>query len=187
MDQLSSKHGGDSLIMSNPEALLSSRVEFVAALQTIEEVIGLLHPDHGHLRVGNENYHGRSTDAMLRDVVLGMEQHDRRVSLTIHGNLSGEKWSVPRLEADKEINFDYQFNNDDQKCHCDSDNCKKFIGRVPAEFVPEDKDKELPEELSKLQQMSNQEEKREFIEQLLSEFTIQNCATERNKFREYDQ
>ncbi|EGT52557.1 hypothetical protein CAEBREN_29129 [Caenorhabditis brenneri] len=118
-------------------------------------------------------------------------------------NLECHKWSVPGtpdnlqrlvffakndIEAGEEINFDYQFNNDDaetrQECHCDSDNCKKIIGRVPAELLPEDivtigetlSDKELEEELAKLQQMSNPERKRELIKQLLSEFTIRNEA-----------
>ncbi|CAL2051238.1 unnamed protein product [Caenorhabditis brenneri] len=64
-----------SIVIEDEGRQHSDRPYNEAALQTIGEVIGLLDPVHGTLRVGNENYYGRSTDALVRDVVLVMLQH----------------------------------------------------------------------------------------------------------------
>ncbi|CAL2046919.1 unnamed protein product [Caenorhabditis brenneri] len=68
------------------------------------------------------------------------------------------------------------------ECHCGSDNCKKFIGRVPAEFVPE----EMLKETAKLQQMSNQEGMKKIVRTVESTSDYHFITVERSGNRKLD-
>ncbi|EGT60027.1 hypothetical protein CAEBREN_08810 [Caenorhabditis brenneri] len=63
-----------------------------------------------------------------------LQDHFTEVQITLEKRRGSRRSIIIETRREKKINDDEETR---QECHCDSDNCKKFIDRVPAEFVPE--------------------------------------------------